>query len=279
MSTGKIWRDVFAGTSVLAAQRQVRIRVSTEEKGRDDLVVRSAGIDFTDYLRNPVVLFSHDPKMPIARCVTIGQSGGGAAVEALTQYPPEGVSARSDEAFGLIQAGVLCGVSMGFNPTASEPLDPRDPSAGRVITRCTCMEISMVSIPAVPSALVLERTRQPEQPRSFTPAQVYDRLLARIGEGPLATRRTPEQERRYRELMARIERPGPAAPRFSTPAAERRYNLLLAEIGEGPLAARGPARPTIASSGSAGQWVADMGRYEQREAARRMAACRRVGAV
>jgi hypothetical protein len=43
-----IWRDTFAHSSVLAAQRQVRIRVSDESLGRDNLIVRSAGISFDD---------------------------------------------------------------------------------------------------------------------------------------------------------------------------------------------------------------------------------------
>lgn len=49
--------------------REVRAVVSSSLPGRDNLVVDVAGIDLSQYKRNPTVLWMHDPLTPIARCI------------------------------------------------------------------------------------------------------------------------------------------------------------------------------------------------------------------
>ena len=53
---------------------------------------------------------------------------------------------------------MISGVSIGFDPIESEPLDPRNPRAGQRVVRSELMEISFVSIPADLGAGVVARS-------------------------------------------------------------------------------------------------------------------------
>jgi hypothetical protein len=57
----------------------------------------------------------------------------------------------------LLKANCISGVSIGFDPTRSEPLDPRQPKNGQRVLQCELMEISLVSIPADRQAVITER--------------------------------------------------------------------------------------------------------------------------
>lgn len=143
----------FAGTTKAIGDRQIRVVVSTGDVDRGGEVIDPAGIDFTAYRKNPVVLYQHDHDTPIARCVQIGVVNG--RIEALAQFPPEGASSKSDEVYNLIKAGVLNAVSIGFIPKTWEPIEGSKFS--RRFTTCECLEFSVVSVPANSNALILER--------------------------------------------------------------------------------------------------------------------------
>lgn len=153
-------RALSAQTSVLAEQRQVRVVVSTEEIGRDNIVMMTAGIDLAPYLRNPVVLWQHDPGRPVARAISLAAEGD--RLVALVQFPESGVSATADEVYGLIRAGIVNAASIGADPLETEPLG----GGGERITRAEMCEFSFVSIPAVRSALVTERAAPVAAPES-----------------------------------------------------------------------------------------------------------------
>jgi len=142
----------------LAQRRQVRVIVSDESLGRDGLVVVTSGIDLTNFRRNPVILWQHDPSEPIACAASISVAGD--RLEALVQFPPAGVCRRSDEALGLIQNSVVNSCSIGFDPLEMMPIDPSKPFGDMKILESELQEISFVSVPALASALVLERSRR-----------------------------------------------------------------------------------------------------------------------
>src|SRR5208283_398434 len=110
-------------TSVLSAQRQVRVVVSTESEGRDGLIVETRGIDLTAYRNNSVVLWQHNPDWPCARALTIGPQGSD--LIALVQFPAEGRVERSDEVYNLISEKIINASSIGFNSEEAE----QDPSS------------------------------------------------------------------------------------------------------------------------------------------------------
>lgn len=141
-----------------APDRIVTVACSTETLGRDDIVIASDAFDLTNYRRNPIVLFQHNPDWPIARAEEIGVIDGN--LVARVRFPDPGVSPRADEVYGLIRAGIVNAASTGFEAHDAEPLDPADPRGAMRITAAELQEFSFVSIPAVPDALVTERALQ-----------------------------------------------------------------------------------------------------------------------
>lgn len=138
--------------------RQVRVIASTADVDRAGEVVVQSGIQLSNFLRNPVILWQHDPSVPIgtANAVRMGAAG----VEMTIDFAPPGVSAKADEVCGLVKAGVVCGVSVGFNPLETEPMDPRFPRGPQRYLKCDLMEVSIVSIPANPAAAVIAKRFQ-----------------------------------------------------------------------------------------------------------------------
>ena len=142
----------FSGLMKSVGARQIRVIVSTADVDRVGDIVNPHGIDFTAYKTNPVILFQHDHNEPIAKCVSIGVESD--QVVALIQFPEEGTSAKSDEVYALIKAGVLNAISIGFAPKSWEPIKG---SRGQRFTTCEMLEASVVSVPANANALIIER--------------------------------------------------------------------------------------------------------------------------
>jgi HK97 family phage prohead protease len=150
-----------ASTETLAERRQVRVVCSTADVDRSGDVVVQEGIDLSAYRANPVVLWQHDPEVPVARCVEIGLVGG--RLSALVEFPEEGVSAKADEVYGLVKAGVVNATSVGFMPVDAEPIDAKNPKKGTRYKAVELMEFSFVSVPAARGALVVERSFSVEE--------------------------------------------------------------------------------------------------------------------
>src|SRR5208283_4091912 len=139
-------------TSVLSAQRQVRVVVSTESEGRDGLIVETRGIDLTAYRNNSVVLWQHNPDWPCARALTIGPQGSD--LIALVQFPAEGRVERSDEVYNLISEKIINASSIGFNSEEAE----QDPSGALRIRKSELVEFSFVSCSALRDSLIVDRS-------------------------------------------------------------------------------------------------------------------------
>jgi HK97 family phage prohead protease len=151
-----ITREVPFQASLLGA-REVRVRASTEDLGRDGLVVVTQGIDIGPYYRNPVVLWQHRPETPVAKATRISLANG--TLDADVEFAPEGVSRTADEVCGLVKSGIISGLSVGFEPTESVPIDPGRRHGPQRVLRCELLEISFVSIPANAKTLVTQRTK------------------------------------------------------------------------------------------------------------------------
>lgn len=150
-------RKLFdASPSVLAELRQVRVICSAQKVDRMGEAVIQAGIDLVAYRTNPVVLWQHDPAQPIARAIEISIKGG--CLQSLVQFPPIGTSAKADEIYGLVCAGVVNATSIGFDPVTMSPADASNPRGPQVYSAVELAEFSFVSIPAVRGALVLEKS-------------------------------------------------------------------------------------------------------------------------
>jgi len=146
----------FYGAAADIGERECGVIASTRNLGRDGMVVEPSGIDLTSYRRNPIVLFNHSPDSCVGTTTAIGVDKGDLA--ARIQFAPEGASALADQICSLVKAGVVQGVSIGFDPKESQPLDPQRPRGGQRITRAELLEISFVAIPADYGARVVQRS-------------------------------------------------------------------------------------------------------------------------
>jgi HK97 family phage prohead protease len=133
-------------------ERQIRVIASDATPDRMGDVLEPRGVQLGNFKKNPIVLAQHDSSQPIAKCASIGVEGN--AVVALIEFPPAGVSDRSDEYLRLMKSGIIQAVSVGFLPLEWEPIR----GAGLRFTSWELLELSCVSVPANPSALVTERS-------------------------------------------------------------------------------------------------------------------------
>jgi HK97 family phage prohead protease len=132
--------------------RQFRCIASDGTPDRAGDVLDPYGVKLDAFRKNPVILAQHDSTAPIARCARIGIEGN--QVVALVEFPPEGVSDKADEYCRLIKAGVISAVSVGFIPLRWEPIK----GAGLKFYEWEMIELSCVSVPCNPSALITERS-------------------------------------------------------------------------------------------------------------------------
>ena len=149
-------------TSPDPAARTFSAMITTDALDRDAEVVLPTGMDKRDFMNNPVLLWMHDAQQPIGRILALYRQDNGWAMDAQIAPRPQGFQGdwRPDAVWGLLQAGVLRGVSIGFLPTDSRPPSKKDietygQSVRRVITRYRLCEVSLVSVPANQEALVL----------------------------------------------------------------------------------------------------------------------------
>jgi uncharacterized protein len=199
-------------------ERELRVTASDATPDRMGDILEPAGCILDDYRRNPIVLAQHDGTQPIARCASISKDTF--AVSALIKFPPAGVSALSDEYLALAKAGVLGAVSVGFLPVSRKPL----PGGGWRFTEWELLELSVVSVPANPSALITERSFADHR-RARDLARAHA-MAQRIQRQHTVARSDPEDwtravaERLQREADERLARARQVcdAIRLSTPA-------------------------------------------------------------
>ncbi len=141
-----------------ADSRRVRVIVTTQAPDRAGDIIVTQGIQTASYMANPVVLLQHRADSPIARCVELVTFEG--RMEAVAEFPPEGVSEQSDRVLRMIRAGILNAVSVGLNPLENgvEWLDPKNPFKGVRYTKTEMLEFSFVSIPMNAQALIIQRS-------------------------------------------------------------------------------------------------------------------------
>ena len=164
--------------------RRFRAVASTGAVDRAGDIVEPAGWRLENFKRNPVVLLSHDSAdMPVARASRVAVEGRALMLDA--EFPAAGVSPRSDQAWALIEAGLLGAVSVGFVPLKAEPR--RDGPGWRYVEQ-ELIEVSLVSTPANPEALIVPP------------------LLAERATAKAATGRTLRRQRELTELRAKAPR-------------------------------------------------------------------------
>lgn len=136
--------------------------ITDDISDREQDVVYPDGLDITNFLRNPVVLWGHNAdELPVGKCVNIERQNNGwiATVEFVpSDYPHIGDKAEAIRR--SIKDGFLNAVSIGFIPKDWE----FNENGGLNITASELTEFSIVSVPCNPNALAVERTLTTEEP-------------------------------------------------------------------------------------------------------------------
>lgn len=131
------------------AARQFRFVISSESVDRDRDIIKLDAWDFEEYMRNPVVLASHDhQRLPVGKSVDIGVRGS--ALKATVEFPPVGIYDYADTVHDMVEAGFLKAASVGFRATQAEP----NGLGGMTIKKATLLEWSICSIGSNPDAMV-----------------------------------------------------------------------------------------------------------------------------
>lgn len=71
--------------------RQIRIRASDTTVDRVGDVLEASGADLSNYRRNPIVLFNHDPSHPVG---TASLSRNGNAIDGVITFAPQGAKSE-----------------------------------------------------------------------------------------------------------------------------------------------------------------------------------------
>lgn len=132
-------------------------QASTAAKDSYGDVVVQEGIDLKRFKKNPIILYQHRHDEPIGRAKTVQFGDKGLEVE--VELAPDGVSQRIDAIKGLIKAGILKAVSIGFSSIEHEVMrDKENNFMGIKFLKSLLHEVSVVSVPANAQALAIAKS-------------------------------------------------------------------------------------------------------------------------
>ena len=188
--------------------RALTFTASTADVARDGDIIEVEGWQVADYLRNPVFLWMHDPYAgPIGKAVNVRV---GDTLELDVEFD---IDERSDDIYGKYDRGFLSAVSVGYLPKAYRKPDDEERAElglgpwGVVWTKTDLLEVSAVSVPADPGALIQNDFTSFEDrvSRDQCLADAIDETRAEPDPDPVDLTETPdhsEEGREYEEALA-----------------------------------------------------------------------------
>ena len=150
-----------------AKSRSVIAVLSSETVDGHGEIVDQASWKLARFLKNPVVLYMHSRFDVIGRAEDVKVVGG--CLEARIVFA---TTALAQEAFTLFKDGAMRAFSVGFRPGSAVDED----ASGRKVRRlldCELMEVSAVSIPSNPDAVVKHKALG-LVPANFRGGNAYD---------------------------------------------------------------------------------------------------------
>lgn len=144
-------RKQFVSQEVTAGEdRIVKFLITTGAVDRDNDTIDPNGWDLSNYIKNPVVLWSHDYYAPpVAKTLSITPTAQGLIAEA--QFATAEEYPFADSVYRLLLGGYLNATSVGFAPQEWSYDEQRD---GYNFSKQELLEFSIVPIPCNPEALV-----------------------------------------------------------------------------------------------------------------------------
>ena len=155
-------KDVSIITEDLG-DRSVQFTISKEVVDRDGDILRASGVDFTNYMKNPVFLSFHNSReFPLGKVTKFWVEGN--AVKAIVYFPPiEELSTNPEQAsekaklvdftYHCYKTGMLNAVSVGFIPKDWTEIRENGQWVGNDITKWELLEFSAVAVPANQDAI------------------------------------------------------------------------------------------------------------------------------
>ena len=141
--------------------RKLIFTISTASVDRDGDTIAVAGWKLDNYLKNPVVLWSHDRwSLPIAKATRVWVEGG-TALMAEAEFTPEGLVPLNDQVFEMYKTGFLQATSVGFRAIKWTYVDDKDRGYGIDFIEQELFEFSAVTVPANPDAMIEARGLPP----------------------------------------------------------------------------------------------------------------------
>ncbi|MGD9541788.1 HK97 family phage prohead protease [Methylocystis sp.] len=226
--------------------RQFSFIASTDSIDRVNESIDISGLDIAQYKKNPVMLLQHDRSKPIARASVTKAAG---RLEGVGTFPPPGKSPTADEAFALVQSGVLGAVSIGYVEKEAQPA-----GGGRVrVTKAELLEISIVSIPCNADALITGVSEKAQRASVFGSAKDVRAI-------------DHDAERRRRKikilsLEADVYDFAPPSPEAARAQHKRKIERLAAKTQ--PVVNRPAARPIF--TGDVVLWSHQMSEYLEQQ--------------
>jgi len=134
---------------------ELEIVGSTGAIDRDGEVIDPKGWVLKNFKKNPVILPAHDYRQPaIGKAKSVKLVDGKLVFR--VEFPPEGVNPLADVYRKLYKLGFMRASSVGFIPLEWKDGDPQK-GIRRIYTKQELLELSLVSVPANPEALVSEK--------------------------------------------------------------------------------------------------------------------------
>jgi len=142
--------------SVAVENRSITFVASDPSVGRDGHTIAADAWETADYLANPVVLFGHDDDSPpIGKTIALRTVGN--QLRATIQFAAPEIYEFADTVFRLIKQGYLSACSVGWLPLQWTASKDRNRPGGIDFTKVSLLEISIVPVPALPTALATAR--------------------------------------------------------------------------------------------------------------------------
>ena len=127
------------------AERTITMIGSTETADRVGDIVKMAGVDLSNYKKNPIILFNHDYDKPIGKALDVQVIDNKLVFK--IQFADTDFGR---EIYYLLKNGYMNASSIGFVGKEYEPND----FGGITFTKIELLELSIVSVPCNPNAIV-----------------------------------------------------------------------------------------------------------------------------
>ena len=150
----KNW-NIKVDDSVETDKREFSAIITDDSIDRDKEVLLPSGMNKKDFVKNGIILFNHDPNVPIGTTLSLRRSGN--AWKA-TGRIAEGVQ-KAEDVWTLIKQNVLKGVSVGFQILERRAPTQEDKTmfgktVESVISKWKLLEFSVVSVGCNQNALI-----------------------------------------------------------------------------------------------------------------------------